>query len=91
MAPYNCGKYHSGRQKYIVHIAGQFRPTPLWTHALSRDYQWSDKRMIAIPPTTLSVRHYQGWWYQNKPEFAAGTLVEVRSPIGNPVHSFMHV
>lgn len=61
--PYNCGKYHRGRQKYFLHVAGTTRPTPLWTHAISRDYTRSDALMLPVPPTKLYLRHYQGWWY----------------------------
>jgi hypothetical protein len=68
----------------MLHIAGSHMPTPLWTHALSRDYAWSDERMDALPPTKLAVRHYQGWWYEKAPEFSAGSLEEVLSPVASP-------
>jgi hypothetical protein len=67
--PYNCGKYHRGRQKYIVkgrdvHMV----PLMMWTHSVGgQDYEYADKVLSQLPSTTMHIRHYSGWWYTNGP------------------------
>lgn len=42
-----------------------FDPRPMWTHALSRDYDEMEKIMEVLPDDLMHVRHYQGHWYKN--------------------------
>ena len=62
-APYNCGNYHQGRQKYIIRTAsGSINPNnPLFYHAISENYvDISDKLMLQVPKHMGYVRHYAG-------------------------------
>lgn len=67
MCPYNCGKYHRGRQKYLARTRELWLPPlMMWTHALGgQDYPYCDKIMSQLPKDLLEVHHYQGWWYKN--------------------------
>ena len=67
----NCSemdrKFHTGRQKYIANVRDfDIAPRPMWTHALSRDYDEMNKVMEVLPESLMQVRHYQGHWYKNK-------------------------
>ncbi|KAL7463674.1 hypothetical protein ACHAXS_004034 [Conticribra weissflogii] len=64
----NCTrKFHNGRQKYIANVGDIYiPPRPMWTHALSRDYDEMEKVMEVFPDEVMHVRHYQGHWYLNK-------------------------
>jgi len=64
----NCTrKFHNGRQKYIANVGDIYiPPRPMWTHALSRDYDEMEKVMEVLPDEVMHVRHYQGHWYLNK-------------------------
>jgi hypothetical protein len=73
--PANCQKrgkeivrnYHQGRQKYMINVKDlSIQPRPLWTHAISRDYDEMDKVMEVLDDDLIHVRHFQGHWYQNK-------------------------
>mmetsp|Transcript_8 Transcript_8/g.40 ORF Transcript_8/g.40 Transcript_8/m.40 type:complete len:978 (+) Transcript_8:237-3170(+) len=56
-------RYAFGRQKYIVNTRDlSIEPRPLFTHAISRDYDEMDNIMAIIPEQSLHVRHYQGHW-----------------------------
>ena len=60
-------KFHMGRQKYIANVGDlTIAPRPMWTHALSRDYDEMDKIMEVLPNDVMHVRHYQGHWYKDK-------------------------
>jgi hypothetical protein len=63
----NCRKYHQGRQKYMVNVRDtSISPQPMWTHAISRDYDEMDKIMEILDDDLIHVRHFQGHWYLNK-------------------------
>ncbi len=56
-------KYHLGRQKYMLNVHDlTIPPRPLWTHAISRNYDEMDKIMEQLPDDVFHVRHYQGHW-----------------------------
>lgn len=56
-------KYHFGRQKYIANTRDlSVEPRPLFTHAISRNFEEMDQIMTILPENTMSVRHYQGHW-----------------------------
>ena len=62
-APYNCGNYHQGRQKYIIRTGhGTINPNnPLFYHAISENYvDIADKLMLQVPKYMGFVRHYAG-------------------------------
>lgn len=66
----NCSnmtrKYHQGRQKYMINVRdANISPRPMWTHAISRDYEEMDKVMEVLEDDLIHVRHFQGHWYQN--------------------------
>jgi hypothetical protein len=41
-------------------------PRPLWTHAISGDYDEMDRIMEQLPDDVLHIRHYQGHWLKNR-------------------------
>ena len=60
LAPFNAGKYHLGRWKYVV--SGNVEPLPhlLWTHSVGGlDYNKADTLMKLVPAERAHVRHYQ--------------------------------
>lgn len=60
-------KYHYGRQKYMVNMHDlTISPRPLWTHAISGDYDEMDRIMEQLPDDVLHIRHYQGHWLKNR-------------------------
>ena len=59
-------KYHYGRQKYMLKMNDLSNfPRPLWTHAISRDYEEMDRIMEQLPDNIFHIRHYQGHWLKN--------------------------
>lgn len=67
----NCSemtrKYHYGRQKYMVNMHDlTIPPRPLWTHAISGDYDEMDRIMEQLPDDVFHIRHYQGHWLKNR-------------------------
>ena len=67
----NCStlnqKFHSGRQKYFANVGDtSITPRPMWTHAISRNYDEMDELMEVLPEEIMHVRHYQGHWYIDK-------------------------
>lgn len=73
-------KFHYGRQKYIANIGDiSIPPRPMWTHALSRDYDEMDELMEVLPSEIMHVRHYQGHWYKNKN--LLGSVEEIEAPL----------
>jgi hypothetical protein len=60
LAPFNAGRYHLGRWKYVV--SGHTEPMPhlLWTHSVGGlDYKQADALMNLVPENIAHVRHYQ--------------------------------
>ncbi len=56
--------FHYGRQKYFANVGDTWiPPRPMWTHALSRDYNEMKGLMEVLPEEVMHVRHYQGHWY----------------------------
>mmetsp|Transcript_37486 Transcript_37486/g.68881 ORF Transcript_37486/g.68881 Transcript_37486/m.68881 type:complete len:1018 (+) Transcript_37486:72-3125(+) len=78
--PFNCRclennctmlsrKFHYGRQKYMANVRDlSILPRPMWTHAISRDYDEMDEIMEVLPDEVMHIRHYQGHWYKNSKE-----------------------
>ena len=67
----NCSemtrKYHYGRQKYMVNMHDlSIPPRPLWTHAISGDYDEMDRIIEQLPDDVFHIRHYQGHWLKNR-------------------------
>ncbi|KAL3762976.1 hypothetical protein ACHAWU_001123 [Discostella pseudostelligera] len=59
--------FHYGRQKYFANVGDtSIPPRPMWTHALSRDYNEMKSLMEVLPEEVMHVRHYQGHWYIDK-------------------------
>ena len=60
-APYNCGIYHYGRQKYFLKVNSNKKPNvPLFYHAISMNYEYADPMMRLIDPSLIYIRHYAG-------------------------------
>lgn len=84
----NCSnmtrKYHQGRQKYMINVRdSNIPPRPMWTHAISRDYDEMDKVMEVLDDDLIHVRHFQGHWYLNKD--LLNTMEEKDSPLAEGV------
>eukprot|EP00516_Mucochytrium_quahogii_P003433 CAMPEP_0203758230 /NCGR_PEP_ID=MMETSP0098-20131031/10989_1 /ASSEMBLY_ACC=CAM_ASM_000208 /TAXON_ID=96639 /ORGANISM=" , Strain NY0313808BC1" /LENGTH=1117 /DNA_ID=CAMNT_0050650533 /DNA_START=114 /DNA_END=3467 /DNA_ORIENTATION=- len=61
--PYNCGLFHSGRQKYMLRTAhGSLNINfPLFYHALNEDYENTALPFMEQVPRPLGyIRHYAG-------------------------------
>ncbi len=61
--PYNCGLFHSGRQKYMLRTArGSLNPNaPIFYHGVNEDYDALGKPLSRQVPGALGVlRHYAG-------------------------------
>lgn len=60
--PYNCGRYHRGREKYAIRTQADTANlrTPLFYHAVSRDYVLADRVHVLVPSSLGVVRHYAG-------------------------------
>mmetsp|Transcript_43088 Transcript_43088/g.91651 ORF Transcript_43088/g.91651 Transcript_43088/m.91651 type:complete len:441 (-) Transcript_43088:26-1348(-) len=59
-------RFHYGRQKYIANVKDlSIPPRPMWTHAISRDYEEMDEIMEVLPEEVIQVRRYRGDWYKN--------------------------
>lgn len=82
--PYNCGKYHRGRSKYLVRTREFWiPPVMLWTHALGgQDYTYADQIMTQVSGNVMNVHHYQAWWYT---EDGNKLLPEAKEKAGSPV------
>lgn len=64
-APFNCGKYHRGRQKYFLRVAETDLPLVVpWTHGVSRNYTLADAAHVQLGEDQVLVRHYSGQWYK---------------------------
>lgn len=73
-------KYHHGRQKYMLNVKDlSVPPRPLWTHAISRDYDEMDELMEQLPDDVFHIRHYQGHWLKNKN--ILNTMEEKHAPL----------
>jgi len=66
--PFNCGKYHYGRSKFLARTRELWLPPlMLWTHAIGgQDYAYADKIMTQVPAEVMNVHHYQAWWYTSE-------------------------
>lgn len=68
-SPYNCGRYHRGRQKYILRVAkGTINPnSPLFYHGVSENYEdIADKLSVQVPTALGYVRHFAGHFKQSR-------------------------
>jgi len=61
-SPYNCGRFHYGREKYAIRTArGTLNPNgPFFYHAISQNYDISERHHVLVPNTMGVVRHYAG-------------------------------
>lgn len=61
-SPYNCGRFHYGREKYAIRTAfGTLNPnSPFFYHAISQNYEIAQRHHVLVSPDLGVVRHYAG-------------------------------
>ena len=63
LLPYNAGRYHSGRWKYLVKgfgLNGPLLNDLMWTHSVGGlNYSYSDANHYVCPKSVCGIRHYQ--------------------------------
>jgi len=66
--PYNCGKYHIGRAKYIMRtdVGAVMPPGPVFYHAVSQNYDIADTHHVFLPRSVGNIRHYAGHFIHSR-------------------------